>query len=59
MAYGDGLASLEMGVAGDGIFGVLFGLVEEGLLESYGESSNFVNGLARIEASVGGDLVVA
>ena len=59
MADGDGLASLKMGVAGDGILGVLFSLAKERLLKSYGKSSNFVNGLARIESRIGSDLIIA
>lgn len=59
MADGDGLAALEVGVAGDGSGGVLFGLGKKGALECYEVFRNGVDGLAAVEAGVGGDLVVA
>ena len=35
MTDGDGLATLKVGVAGDGSFGVFFRLAEESLLQGY------------------------
>lgn len=59
MADGDGLATLEVGVARDGVFGVLVGLAEKGFLKADDEIRNIVDGFAAIETGVGGDLVIA
>ena len=59
MGKEDGLAALEVGVAGDDGGGVFFRAVEQGLLESGDGGEQAVDLGAGVETGVGGDLVVA
>ena len=59
MGQQDGLGALEVGVAGHDDVCVLFGLLQEGLLEVDGGFDGLPACFHGVEAHIGGDLVVA